>query len=73
MIENYFKALAANMFLLGNTMVQWMSNADTALKLLATVIALPTAYYTARYMRMQFKIKQLEMRKLESELTDSAP
>ena len=47
--------------ILGNSMIQWVSDADTTLKLVATVIAVPFGYFSARFMYYQQQIKRLEL------------
>ena len=66
MLDN-LKAICGGSFLLGNTLIQWLSDADTALKLVGTFFALPAAYFTAQYMYYQQKHMRMKIEDLKLE------
>ena len=53
--------------MVGNTFIQWVSDADTMFKLLGTVFALPAAYFTAKYMYYQQKHMRMKIEDLQVE------
>ena len=63
MFDN-LKVIFGGFFVMGNTIIQWLSDADTALKLLATIIAIPTAIFTGKFMYYQQKLKRMEIEEL---------
>ena len=63
------KILAANCLLVGNSFVQWVSDADTILKLIGTIIALPVAFYSAKSFYWSARTRKAEALKKEKELS----
>ena len=64
------KHLAANSLLLGNSAIQWISDADTVLKLVGTLIAIPVAIFSAKSFYWTSRIKKAEALKKEKELEE---
>jgi len=58
MFDN-IKILTAGSFLFANSVMQWISDADTCLKLIGTLIALPIAYFTSK--SLYWKSKQAKI------------
>ena len=67
MFEN-IKAFLAVSTVASNSLIQWLSDADTFLKLIATAIAIPTGFFAAKFMYLQGKYKKLEIQELEKRI-----
>ena len=67
MIDN-IKMIFGSSFVLGNTFIQWVSDADTLLKLFATAIAIPTAIFTGKFMYYQQKHKKMQIDEFQKKI-----
>jgi len=66
-LENV-KALLAISAVASNSFIQWLSDADTVLKVVATALAIPTAIFAARFMYYQGQLKKLQIERLQKEM-----
>lgn len=65
------KMFMANSFVLGNSFIQWIGDADTILRLIGTMIAIPVAFYSAKSFYWNYRIKKAEALKAEREINNT--
>tara|TARA_R110000744_G_C18870267_1_gene505208 strand:- start:70 stop:300 length:231 start_codon:yes stop_codon:yes gene_type:complete len=51
-----------------NSVIQWLSSADTFMKLIATALTIPAGIFFARFMYYQGKLKKLQIEQLQKEI-----
>ena len=62
------KALISLMAVTSNTVIQWLSNADTVMKVVATALTIPAGVFFARFMYYQGQHKKLQIEQLQKEI-----
>jgi hypothetical protein len=60
-IAENIKAIFSIVVVTSNSMIQWLSNADTVMKVIATAMTVPAGYFFARFMYFQVELKRLEI------------